>query len=48
MLFSIYDVDGSGAIDYKEFTSIVFGGSPAQSGQKSGGGGNPEALAQKL
>jgi Ca2+-binding EF-hand superfamily protein len=29
MLFSIYDADGSGALDYKEFSSAVFGG-PAQ------------------
>ena len=48
MLFSIYDVDGSGTIDYKEFTSLVFGGAPAQGGSKQGGGSNPEALAQKL
>lgn len=48
MLFSVYDVDGSGAIDYKEFTALVFGGAPNQGGSKSGGGGNPEALAQKL
>jgi Ca2+-binding EF-hand superfamily protein len=26
MLFNIYDVDGSGALDYKEFSSAVFGG----------------------
>ena len=25
MLFSIYDADKSGAIDYKEFSSAVFG-----------------------
>ena len=26
MLFNIYDADGSGALDYKEFSSAVFGG----------------------
>jgi len=25
MLFNIYDADGSGALDYKEFSSAVFG-----------------------
>jgi hypothetical protein len=29
MLFNIYDADGSGALDYKEFSSAVFG-SPVQ------------------
>ena len=50
MLFSIYDVDGSGGLDYKEFSAAVFGrpatagtprsqgGAPAQN-QSSGGGG---------
>jgi hypothetical protein len=28
MLFNIYDVDGSGALDYKEFSAAVFGGNP--------------------
>jgi hypothetical protein len=58
MLFSIYDVDGSGGIDYKEFSGVVFGriasgvpkGSPGGGAASSGGaGGNdPEALAVKL
>lgn len=57
MLFSIYDVDGSGGIDYKEFSGVVFGrvqtpapkGGAASGGQSAGGGGNdPEALAIKL
>jgi len=25
-LFKVYDLDGSGSIDYKEFSAIVFGG----------------------
>ena len=29
MLFSIYDVDGSGGIDYKEFSGVVFGRIPS-------------------
>jgi Ca2+-binding EF-hand superfamily protein len=48
MLFSIYDVDGSGALDYNEFKNAVFSGRPAtgqsrpgtgQSGPAVGGGG---------
>ena len=49
MLFGLYDTDGSGAIDYKEFTAIVFGGSQQAPSQKAGAGGNdPESLARKL
>ena len=57
MLFNIYDVDGSGGLDYKEFSSAVFGGSGAQPPSSRGGGGggsgaaesrDPEALAVKL
>jgi len=48
MLFNIYDVDQSGALDYKEFSSAVFGqaSTPSQGGGKgnqlsaSMGGGN--------
>lgn len=48
-LFSIYDLDRSGALDYKEFSMVLFGkdasgGSPG----KSAGGGNPEDLVAKL
>jgi Ca2+-binding EF-hand superfamily protein len=25
MLFNLYDTDGSGALDYKEFSAAVFG-----------------------
>lgn len=57
MLFSIYDVDGSGGIDYKEFSGVVFGripsgapkgGAGASAGPSGGGGNDPEALAVKL
>ena len=57
MLFSIYDVDGSGGIDYKEFSGVVFGkiqaaapkGGASTAGPSGGAGGNdPEALAIKL
>ena len=57
MLFSIYDVDGSGGIDYKEFSGVVFGrvqtpaprGGASSAGPSGGAGGNdPEALAIKL
>ena len=30
MLFNIYDLDGSGALDYKEFSGAVFGGGPSR------------------
>lgn len=49
-LFGIYDADRSGALDYKEFGSMLFqrpitsGGSPA----RGGAGGNPEDLLAKL
>ena len=51
MLFSIYDVDQSGGLDYKEFSAAVFGrptsaapsgrggGAPQQTGQTASGGG---------
>lgn len=59
MLFNIYDVDGSGGLDYKEFSSAVFGrpstgaASGRQGGSGGGGGGaatsnDPETLAVKL
>jgi Ca2+-binding EF-hand superfamily protein len=48
-LFSIYDADRSGALDYKEFGSMLFnkpaGGSPAKGGA---GGSDPQELAAKL
>ena len=54
MLFSIYDVDRSGAIDYKEFSSGVFG-RPQTAGSSAKYGGaaqasssDPEALALRL
>lgn len=57
MLFNIYDVDGSGGLDYKEFSSAVFGGGAQPPSSRGGGGGgssgaaesrDPEALAVKL
>jgi len=57
MLFNIYDADGSGALDYKEFSSAVFGrpatgasqssirGNPIQGGS-SGGARSMEQLAE--
>jgi len=35
MLFSIYDVDGSGAISYKEFSDGLFGVRPSTAGSQS-------------
>jgi len=55
MLFGIYDVDGSGTLDYKEFSAAVFGrpSTAASQGarggsavQSAGGSRNPEALAE--
>jgi Ca2+-binding EF-hand superfamily protein len=51
-LFNIYDLDKSGAIDYKEFGTALFGkevagGSPSKGGSGSGNAG-PEELARKL
>ena len=51
-LFSIYDTDRSGALDYKEFSVGLFGkeggssGSPGKTG--GGAGGNPDDLVEKL
>ena len=53
-LFALYDTDGSGALDYKEFSSVLFpkpGQATGGSGSRpatSGGARNPEALAQQL
>ena len=36
MLFNIYDLDQSGALDYKEFSSAVFGTAPSTPSQGGG------------
>lgn len=33
-LFEVYDVDGSGFLDYKEFSSIIFGNRDMLKGQQ--------------
>jgi len=43
MLFNIYDVDQSGALDYKEFSSAVFGTAPSTPSQ---GGGKAASMSQ--
>jgi len=43
MLFNIYDVDQSGALDYKEFSSAVFGTAPSTPSQ---GGGKAASVSQ--
>jgi len=56
MLFNIYDTDGSGGIDYKEFSAVVFGrpstgaaqGGKNQQAPAIGGNRNPEMLAELL
>lgn len=52
-LFNIYDVDRSGALDYKEFATGLFGKEVSMGGgspQKGGGGGSsgPTELVEKL
>ena len=50
-LFSIYDADGSGALDYREFSAIVFGkevGSVSDRGSSSQGGRSGEDLLARL
>ena len=37
MLFSIYDVDGSGGISYKEFSAGVFSNQPGNTTSSGGG-----------
>lgn len=49
-LFNLYDTDRSGALDYKEFSSMLFnkdvtGGSPGNSGSSGSG---PEDLVERL
>jgi len=49
-LFQLYDTDRSGALDYKEFSAILFnkpaGGSPGKAGGDASQG--PEELVAKL
>jgi len=46
-LFNVYDVDGSGSLDYKEFSSNLFG-KPSTAGAGSSGLRNPEVLAEVM
>jgi hypothetical protein len=43
-LFSIYDTDRNGSLDYKEFSTVIFGRPVAASGSKA----SPEQLLEKL
>jgi len=45
MLFSIYDVDQSGGLDYKEFSAAVFGRPSTASSQRTGGFGTVQSQA---
>ena len=52
-LFNLYDTDGSGNLDYKEFSTGLFGkepssGSPTKGGSSSGPEDLVERLRQKL
>jgi Ca2+-binding EF-hand superfamily protein len=53
LLFNLYDTDQSGALDYKEFSAVLFGkasstASPQKGTSLKSGGNNGEALAEKL
>jgi len=45
-LFSIYDKDGSGSIDYKEFASELYGRPLTASSTGAGAARSPEELAE--
>lgn len=47
-LFSIYDVDGSGHISYKEFASVLFGRPNTSVSAGTQGAKSPEQLAEEL
>jgi len=50
-LFSIYDTDRSGALDYKEFSTGLFGagkGGATGGSPSKGGSGNADDLVQRL
>jgi len=50
-LFSLYDADGSGALDYQEFASCLYGRPVTAGGAGSGGKPgvrSPEELAEAL
>ena len=50
-LFTIYDSDRSGALDYKEFTVSLTGGSTLGAGgspSKAGGSGGNDDLLERL
>jgi len=53
LLFNLYDTDQSGALDYKEFSAVLFGkasstASPQKGTSLKSSGNNGEALAEKL
>ena len=47
-LFNAYDLDGSGALDYKEFGQILFGKSSPAKKPGGVGGADPADLVDKL
>jgi len=47
-LFSVYDVDGSGSLDYKEFAGSLFGRPNTAGGAGSSGSRNAEVLAEVM
>lgn len=47
-LFSIYDVDNSGSIDYKEFASSLYGRPMTASSAGGGAARSPEELAEAM
>jgi Ca2+-binding EF-hand superfamily protein len=47
-LFSIYDTDRSGALDYKEFSTGLFGKDPRGGSPSKPGGSSPDELVERL
>jgi len=47
-LFNVYDVDNSGALDYKEFSSVLFGRPQTAGAVGASGSSNPEVLAEVM
>lgn len=48
-MFNLYDLDGSGTLDYQEFSSVLFAkGADAKPSTSSNVGIDPEQLAEAL
>ncbi len=47
-LFSIYDKDRSGTLDYREFSTGLFNKDPSGGSPQKAGGSNPDELVERL